>query len=65
MKKPHTVHKGDRITQRWLAEERAAKVRAEMAAERAQQMAEWERAHWAAGNPDDLNPEPYCSDAAW
>ena len=66
MKRAHTVHKGDRITQRWLAQERAAKVAAELKAERDEQMRQWDLAHMRNGCPyDPADDEPYHSDAAW
>lgn len=65
MARRKALHRGDKITQRWAAAERKAAEQAQMAAERAEQMRQWEQARWANGNPDDLNPEPYYSDAAW
>lgn len=65
MARRRKMHNGDKITQRWLAEERAAKVKAELDAVRAAQLREWERAHWAAGNPADLDYGPDANDADW
>jgi len=65
MARKHGVDLGARITQRWAAEERDARVEAELAALRAKQRREAEHALMADGFTEQFDEYPPAWDAAW